>query len=328
MSERFRQYSRYLKEKYGVPAYRVSVDAGFSCPNRGKMREVSGCTYCDEAGSRADYLHGREGSAPLGDRKELRRQIQRGITFMRKRYGAEVFLLYFQAFSNTFAPVERLKHIYDYALGLASFSELIVSTRPDCLDTEKADLLASYKNDDRDVWVELGLQSSRPETLQRINRGHDFTDFEKAYGLLRERNIKKTVHLIFGLPGEGWKEIEETMRTVASLRPEGIKIHNLTLPEGTHLFEEYLKGELVLPSASRHLEYLANALELLPPDTIIMRLTCDPPRGKPSLPVHFRDKQKVYRALEKELRRRGSFQGSSFNPSILPFHDMKTMTGG
>lgn len=317
MSERFRQYSKYLKKKYGVPAYRVSLDAGFSCPNRGKTRENPGCTYCDEAGSRAGYLHGREEIPPLGDQNELHRQIQRGIAFMRKRYGAEVFLLYFQAFSNTFAPVEKLKDIYDRALGLAPFRELIVSTRPDCLDIEKADLLASYKNDDRDVWVELGLQSARTETLQRINRGHDFNDFERAYELLRIRGIKKTVHLIFGLPGEGWQEMEETVRAVASLRPEGIKIHNLTLPEGTLLFQEYLKGELILPSAPRHLVYLAKAVELLPPETIIMRLTCDPPRGKQSLPVNFWGKQKVYRLLEKELCRRGSFQGSSFNPQLL-----------
>ena len=314
MVERCRQYSRYLKEKYGVPAYRVSVDAGFSCPNRGGKRDTAGCAYCDEAGSRAGYLDDPSGGPALGDREELRRQIRRGTAFMRKRYGAEIFLLYFQAFSNTFAPVEKLKDIYDYTLSLAAFRELIVSTRPDCLDAETADLLASYKTEQRDVWVELGLQSARKETLQRINRGHGYGEFERAFELLRERNIKKTVHLIFGLPGEGWKDIEETVRRVAALRPEGIKIHNLTLPEGTPLFEEYLKGELVLPSAPRHVKYLAKAVELLPPDTVIMRLTCDPPRGKPSLPVNFWDKQKIYRALEEELRERGTSQGEFYLP--------------
>ena len=213
----FRSYGSYLTEKYGKRAYRVGVDAGFSCPNRENGRSGFGCTFCDEAGSRAAYIRNDNGSYPESaafkpcglpgyppgySAEAVRSQIDRGIAFLRSRYRAEVFLLYFQAYSGTYAPPEILKRIYDDALASAVFSELIVSTRPDCLDEKKADLLASYRRPDFDVWCETGLQTIHDKTLLAIRRGHTYADFLKSYRLLKERNIKTAVHLIFGLPGE------------------------------------------------------------------------------------------------------------------------------
>ena len=202
-----------------------------------------------------------------------------------------------------------MRRTYDFALDLAPFRELIVSTRPDCVDPEKADLLSGYRSDDRDVWVELGLQSASDETLERINRGHTFGDFTAAFGLLRDRKINLAVHLIFGLPGEGMEAVLETTRRVAALRPEGIKIHNLHIPRGTAMLAEYGLGEITVPSSRRHLEYVIRALELLPPETVIMRVTCDTPKERLVLPRRFWDKGRFYGELRAEMRRRGTYQG-------------------
>ncbi|MBN2627842.1 MAG: hypothetical protein JXA95_14330, partial [Spirochaetales bacterium] len=157
----FRTYSSYLKEKYGKPAYRVGVDGGFTCPNRDRDRRGGGCTYCDPFGSRSAYV----GDEDMG----LEGQIHRSLAAMKQRYRAEIFMLYFQAYTSTYGQVEELRALYDRGLACHDFSELIVSTRPDCLDGEKADLLASYARPGFDVWAELGLQTVHGSTLERIN---------------------------------------------------------------------------------------------------------------------------------------------------------------
>ncbi len=236
----------------------------------------------------------------MAARKErIARQIDEGMEFLKRRYGAVYFLLYFQAFTGTFAPVKQLRELYDFALSRASFKELIVSTRPDCVSPAVADLLLSYRKPDLDVWVELGLQSSHNSTLSRINRGHSKEDFEKAFMLLRDRGLKITVHLIFGLPGEGRKEIMETVRYIALLKPEGVKIHNLHIPVGTALFTEYSMGELTVPSGYRHLSYVCEALKMLPPEVIIHRLTCDTPPHRLGAPRTF-FKKGTFLALVKD----------------------------
>ncbi|MEW5815775.1 MAG: TIGR01212 family radical SAM protein [Spirochaetota bacterium] len=310
----FLNYSRYLREKYGETAYRVAVDAGFSCPNRGMDRSSPGCIYCDERGSRAVYLDSEKGKAGLF--QELQRQVEGAMAFLKRRYDARVFLLYFQAFSNTFASPSRLRKIYDYTLSLGNFRELIVSTRPDCISKEISRLLSDYINAAREVWVELGLQSASNTTLERINRGHTVEEFFSAFSLLRSNGIKIAVHLIFGLPGESEKEILNTIRCVAALRPEGIKIHNLHVPKGTRLYSQYLAGELSIPGAERHLDYVVKALELLPPATVIMRLTCDTPDLRRAAPRFFLSKSVFYEKVKKELRRRNTWQGRLFNDNF------------
>lgn len=300
--EPFTTYSGYLKNKYGTKAYRVSVDGGFSCPNRGAGRSSSGCIYCDEHGSRAVYLEGYPET-------KLKEQVSRGVSFLTKRYGAGIFLLYFQAFSSTFAPPERLKEIYDTCLGAGDFRELIVSTRPDCITPQVADLLASYKTADFDVWVELGLQSACNRTLGRINRGHTLEDFDSAFGLVKSRGLNTAVHVIFGLPGESRADIRKTVDHLAEIKPEGVKIHNLHVPYNTVLYEEYLQGELTVPSDRRHLEYTMEALTRLPREIIIMRLTCDTPKKRRAAPRIFWKKTQFYGTIKKEMIQRHIWQG-------------------
>jgi radical SAM protein (TIGR01212 family) len=318
-TNRYLSYATYLKRKYGRTVYRVSVDAGFSCPNRGPDRSAPGCLYCDERGSRAPYLDHAEGASgrhargrKADWRQDLRQQIDAGRRFLRNRYKTDLFILYFQAFSGTYAPVERLRRIYDFALSCAPFRELAVSTRPDCIDPAKARLLASYRKEDFDVWVELGLQSANEQSLRRINRSHTVGDFDRAFRDCRSAGLKIAVHLIFGLPDEGIDEIRRTVDYVAGLKPEGIKIHNLHIPKGCPLYFEYLSGELSVPCDGRHLEYTIDALQRLPPDTIVMRLTCDTPEALLAAPRGFPTKARFLSRLKEEMDRRNIRQGRMY----------------
>ncbi len=322
-SSLFRSYSAYLKERYGEPVYRVSIDAGFSCPHRGDDRSHPGCSYCDEHGSRAPYLSGDISKQPTSNPRgkswrlkrngaEIQRQVTKAIQFLRGRYSAKLYILYFQAFSNTYAPLRRLKRIYDFTLSLAPFKEMIVSTRPDCIDIGTANLLASYKDLGLDIWVELGLQSASNQTLKRINRCHTVETFSKAYQLLKSMGLKLTVHIIFGLPDEGEKEILNTIRFVSHLMPDGIKIHNLHIPTGSPMFYEFSAGEIIVPTYLRHLQYCIKALEMLPQKTIIMRLTCDTPQSRLASPRGFRPKAYFYERLRSEMKQANTWQGKKY----------------
>jgi hypothetical protein len=247
------------------------------------------------------------------DAGALKRQVREAIAYCRHSKGNDRYILYFQAYSNTNAPVEALRQVYDECLAMARFVGLNVATRPDCLDEEKADLLASYREKGLDVWVELGLQSANDATLRRIGRGHSAADFERAYAMLRRRGLKIAVHLIFGLPGEGGEEILETIRVLGRLRPDGVKIHNLHIPMGTVMATEYRKGELVAPCSRRHLEYVIAALERLPPETLVMRLVCDTPLERLAAPRSFWAKEIFLSNLNQEMRARGARQGRLFD---------------
>ncbi len=297
----YRKYSQYLKDKYGETVYRVGVDGGFSCPNRGEDRFNPGCTFCDVFGVRSVYLG--ESAISLED------QIRASIAPLKKRYDAHKYILYFQAYSSTWGVPAKLKETYDRGLALGNFVELVVSTRPDCVDEEIAALLGSYRRDDFDVWVELGLQTAHDCTLERINRGHDRACFEKAYYLLRNAGVKIAVHMIFGLPGEDRSEIMESIDYLSSLKPEAVKFHNLHIPSGSPLYQEYRAGELSFPDSRRHVLYVADALERISPETIVMRMTTDTPKLRHKLPGAFLNKSAVYNLVESELRRRGSRQG-------------------
>lgn len=297
----FYTYSNYLKDRYGKTVYRVGVDGGFSCPNRKEGRSDHGCTFCGAFGARSAYLGDTD--------KVIGEQINKSISFLKRRYKAEDFILYFQAYSSTYGDVVEMKKIYDYALGLGHFVELVVSTRPDCISEDVCKLLLSYKDRGLDVWVELGLQTVHDKSLERINRGHTYAEFIKAYNLLRSYGIKIAVHLIFGLPDESYSDILESIKTVACLKPDGVKFHNLHIPTGTVMFEEYLHGELAFPSSTRHSEYVSTAIEYMPKETVIMRLQTDTPGSRHSIPGYFLDKSIVYNKVNNILTDKESYQG-------------------
>ena len=303
----FYSYSEYLQQKYGTKVYRIAVDGGFSCPNRSCGRAGGGCIYCSQQGSRASYLD---------KAKAIEEQITRGIAFTKRRYKAEQFLLYFQAYSNTYDTVENLKKIYDDALALHPFRELIVATRPDCIDPAKADLLASYIKKDFDVWVELGLQSANDATLVRIHRGHTAAQYKEAFDILHSRGIKVATHLILGLPGESLGDMLASVDFVNALHPEAVKLHDLNITYNTELYDEYLKGEVTAPSREQYMEYLISVIEHLRSDIILMRLTCDTYEADRAAPRKYLAKGSIYTQLQKELAARHTWQGRLYTPSL------------
>jgi hypothetical protein len=241
----------------------------------------------------------------------IRKQVEEGMAFLRRRYDSKEFILYFQAYTNTYGNLEELKRLYDYALSLAPFRQLVVSTRPDCLPPPVVDLLRSYQTPEREVWVELGLQSGNDESLIRLNRGHTVQDFRESHDRLTRAGIKTIVHLILGLPGEGREEKEKTARLLHDFNPRGVKFHNLHIPAGTLLYEEYLRGEVSVSSLNRHRDEIIFFLERISPETVVMRLSTDTPGGAPA-PRRFGNKNVLYQALEAEMRRRGTRQGRLF----------------
>ena len=298
------RYSDYLQRRFQARTYRVSVDAGFTCP----VRETGlPCSYCDVRGSRAPYI---------GSIESLSEQISGGMSFLSRRYGAGRFMLYFQAFSNTHAPVPQLRSVYDTGLAAGEFVGLIVGTRPDCLDEARAALLAEYRDRGLDVWVELGLQSANDATLRRIRRGHSVAEFDRAVRLAKEYGLLVGAHVILGLPGETRADAVHTASHISELPVDGVKFHNLVLTEGTEMYRAYRDGGLSPPGAGEYRELLISSLEQLAPEVVVMRLTCDPPAGLNSLPADFPDKKRFSADLVDVMNERGTWQGRSRQISL------------
>lgn len=239
------------------------------------------------------------------------------MSFMRRRYGAALFFPYFQAFSSTYAPVDVLAARYEAALSAVeellpgSLRGLVVSTRPDCVDEEVADLLGSYADRGLEVWVELGLQSGSESTLRRIGRGHTVERFIEACRVLKRPGLRVAAHLILGLPGEDRATMPEGARLVSELRLDGVKFHDLHIPRGSALAGEYLAGELVLLSRASYLEALAGSIALLRPETELVRLCTDSQGPERLAPRRAFDKRKIYEDLEALLAAKGLRQGSA-----------------
>lgn len=322
--DRWNNYREYLLNKYGTSLYRVGVDGGFSCPNRNKDKG-GGCTFCDGTGSIAVYQRTTESafrhdsSFDEGVSEEIllrfqsmENQIIKGLEFIKRRYKAKLSALYFQSWTNTYDSVENLKRIYDKALSYGDFSEFIVSTRPDCVEDDVADLLASYITPDREVWVELGLQSASDETLARINRGHKKEDYINCVRRLKERGIKVCTHVIIGLPGETRRDFINTAKVLNQVGSEGVKIHNLHIPGGTRMAEEYLDGEITAWSTERYMEEVEFFLRHLNPEMIVERLVCETPSHRLMAPRHFMDKSLFLRTLNETMTAHGTRQGDLY----------------
>ncbi len=296
--KRFHTLDYHLKTTFGGKAVKIPLDCGFGCPNRDGKCGVGGCIFCSEA---------RSGEFAGDFTKPLALQLEEQKRLYRKWEGAK-YIAYLQAGTNTYAPVEELKGIYDEALSLPDVVGLSISTRPDCIDEQIADLLASYAEKTY-LTVELGLQSIHDKTLVRINRGHTYADFLQGYRLLKERGIRICVHIINGLPGETHEDMLETVRELARLEIDEIKIHLLHIIDGTKLAEEYTSGKIKPMEYSEYIEIVCNQLELLPSETVVARLTGDGDRTALLAPLWSRNKRSVLNGIDKELRKRNSYQG-------------------
>lgn len=301
----YRDLNSYLRERFGVRVQKVTLDAGFTCPNRDGRVGVGGCLYCNARGS---------GTGAWAQGLTISQQLEAGMARLKKRYGAQKFIAYFQSFSNTYAPVAVLRAKYEEALAFPGVVGLSVGTRPDCLSPEILDLLAGYAQT-RLVWLELGLQSAHDATLKRINRGHDVACFTRAVQEAAARGLEVVAHVILGLPGEGPKETTATARYLAGLPLMGVKIHLLYIIRGSGLEQLYREGRYQPLTLEEYVHQAADFLELLPPNFVIHRLTGDPHPEELVGPEWCRDKHRVLQALKAELARRGTRQGSAFETS-------------
>ncbi len=332
----YRSYSSSLMERHGHKVFRVGIDAGFSCPNRCKSPDGLGCTYCDSMGARAAYLRTSESGFTHAssfrkdidsisqisdessnyhftiDKEDIKNQVERGMSFIRRRYKTDHFSAYLQSFSNTFAPVESLKELYDFILSLNDWEELIISTRPDCLDKARLDLVSSYAKDGLEVCIELGLQSGDDRLLKAMNRGHDVSCFIRSAKAVKERGISLCVHVLTGYPGEGKAELDRTIGVLREVHPDSLKIHNLNVVAGTRLYEDFLGGEVTAPSMTRHIERTIYILRRIPSDIVIERLMCETPSHRLASPRLFPDKNRFLRTLEAEMTERGVSQGDLY----------------
>lgn len=296
----YRTFNNYLKEQFGQRVYRVPIDAGFTCPNRDGVRAFGGCTFCDDRGS---------GAPTIDVAVSVREQLEKGINRIRRRYKANKFLAYFQAFSNTYAPEGSLRRLYDVALEFPDVLGICIGTRPDCVDENILDLLAEY-NEKTFIWLELGLQSAFNKTLDKINRGHSAEEFFDAVVRAKRRNLKVATHLIFGLPDETDEEMMETVRQVAECPVDAIKIHQLCIYKGTPMEMDYRLGKLPVLDEDRYVRLVADALEMLPPDMVIMRLVAEGTQEEIIAPAWAFEKERIMKKIDDELSARGSFQGS------------------
>lgn len=298
--KRYNSFSEELKRIFGCRVHRISVDAGFSCPNRDGTIATDGCIYCGGDGS---------GAVGIARSEPIRMQIEQGKEVMRRKYKAGKFIAYFQPYSNTHASVDRLASLYDEALGVEDVVGLIVGTRPDCLPAETLDLLAAYARQTY-LWLELGLQSSLDRSLQLLRRGHDFESFVTAVEGCKARGIRTCAHIILGVPGETGEEMLAMPGVLNRLGVDGVKIHLLHVLQETKLAEMYLRGEVRLPDRDEYVGLVCDFLELLDPRIIVQRLTGDGRRDQLLAPAWSLAKFEVLNAIDGELERRGTKQGS------------------
>jgi len=296
-------FNTYLKDRFGERVQKVTLDAGLTCPNRDGSRGTGGCIYCDAKGS---------GSGCHAAVPDLAAQAHAGMERLSRRYKARKFIVYFQSYCNTYASIDTLKKMYDAVAGLPGVAGLSVATRPDCLSPEALELLSGYGGGGRMVWLELGLQSMHDATLARINRRHTYKEFLDGYRLARKYPLNICLHMIIGLPGEGQQEVLATAREVARLKPEGLKIHSLYIHRGTALETLYRDRGYAPLSQQDYVTQACDVLELLPPETVIQRLTGDPNRRELVAPQWALRKSETLRMIEGQLQARGTRQAARF----------------
>jgi len=305
---RYNAFSDELKRVFGCKVQRLSVDAGFTCPNRDGKVGSEGCVFCGGKGSGSfGILQGAGVAAQLEHAKEV----------MVRKYKAQRFLAYFQSYSNTYAPVERLRTLYDEALAVPEVVGLIVGTRSDCLPDQTLDLLASYARRCY-FWLELGLQSHLDRTLAAIGRGHDLASFTGAVAACRKRGIRVCAHVILGLPGESRQEMLSGAEFLNSLGVDGVKLHLLHVMRGTRLAEQYREGRVRMMDRDEYVGVVCDYLERLDPGIVVQRLTGDGNRQDLVAPLWSLQKFEVLNCIDNELTRRGSRQGSSLSLAPSP----------
>lgn len=300
MSQKYFSLSEYFKNEFGEKIYKLSINGGFTCPNREEGKR--GCIFC------SDYGSGEFGG---NVKKSIKNQIDEQKEFLKERKNAKKFIAYFQSFTNTYAPVEKLKQLYMEALNCEDIIGIAIATRPDCLSKEILDLLEEI-NKKYFLWIELGFQTSNDETGEIIRRGYNKEVFFKAVENLNNRNIKVVSHIIFGLPSEDYSINMKTVRDIKDIGLWGIKIHSLFIYEDSDLYDYYLKNKFKILNKEDYINLVCDALEVLPKDLVVHRLTGDGEKSRMIMPKWSMDKLSVIGGIQKELKNRDSYQGKFY----------------
>ncbi len=301
-NKRYHTWNYELRQVFGEKTFKVPIDGGFDCPNRDGTAAKGGCTFCTVSGS---------GDMILAPTDPLPEQFEKEVSFMHKKWKqTDKYIVYFQNFTNTHAPVEVLKERYEQVIHLPGVVGLSIGTRPDCLPDETVEYLGEL-NKKLYLWVELGLQTTYESTSEAINRAHDYETYLDAVRRLRKHNIRVCTHLINGLPGETIPMmLENVRRTILDSDIQGIKLHLLHLMKATAMVKDYREGRLKFLSMDEYVNLICDQLEMIPPEIIIHRLTGDAPRDALIGPSWSLQKWEVLNAIDNELKRRGTYQGS------------------
>jgi radical SAM protein (TIGR01212 family) len=299
MDKRYNDLNSYFRSIFGCRVQKITIDAGFSCPNRDGKISTGGCIFCNTRGSGTGaHLKGQS----------ITDQILAGKRALSRRYGAQKFMVYFQSFTNTYAPLDQLKRLYDEALAIDEIVGLSIGTRPDCVDEPVLKLVESYTKTHL-IWIEYGLQSIHDRSLALINRGHDFQCFKDAVEATLNRGIKICAHVILGLPQEKRSHMIETAKSIGKMGIDGIKIHLLYVIKGTKLEGLYRQGEYRCLTQQQYVERVCDFLERISRDMVIQRLTGDPHPKELVAPRWSVNKAQTLSMIRETLQKRDSWQG-------------------
>lgn len=301
--KRYHSLNYFLREKFGEKVFKISLDAGFSCPNRDGTISKGGCIFCSERGS-GDFAGNRCFS--------ISRQFEDIKSMMNKKWKEGKYIAYFQAYTNTYAPVDVLREKYEEALRQEGVVALAIATRPDCLPEEVLDLLEELSKKVY-IWVELGLQTVNNRSARLINRGYTLNVFDESLEKLHKRKIDVVVHAILGLPGETREDMMRTVNYIANRPIKGVKFHLLHLMQGTPMVKLYEKGELRLLEEDEYIDLICTSITLLPKDVIIHRLTGDSPRELLIGPKWSLKKWEILNAIDRKLAEDDLYQGLYFS---------------
>ncbi len=301
-NKRYHSWNYHLREKFGQKVFKVSLNAGFTCPNKDGTKGVGGCSYCSSYGS---------GDFAGNVQKSISEQFSEVKSALHKKWKSAKYIAYFQANTNTYARVDVLKEKFEAALSQKDVVGLSIATRADCLDDDVVEYLGEL-NERTYLIVELGLQTIFDKTGERINRCHTYAEFLQGFNKLRAHNINICVHLINGLPGETKEMMIESAKAVAALKPHCVKLHLLHVLKDTQIAKEYENGEFELLSLERYVDIIVSQLEVFAPETVIQRLTGDGGRDSLIGPLWSLKKFVVLNEIDKELIRRNTYQGAKY----------------
>lgn len=308
-TKRYNDFSGYFRRRFNGRVQKISIDAGFTCPNRDGSRGIGGCSYCNNQTFSPAYCNLE---------KSVTAQLVEGIDFFARKYTSMKFLAYFQAYSNTYAPLDALKKLYDEALAHPEIIGLVIATRPDCLTVEILDYLEDLAKKYY-IMLEFGIESHLNASLDRINRGHSFEESVWAIAETAKRKIHSCAHLILGLPGESETDWLDQARMISQMEVENLKLHQLQIHKGTRMHREYLANPELFNmfTVENYLELVVKYLELLNPKIIVERFVSEAPDDLLVAPRWGLKNFEFTAKLEKLLEERDTWQGRLYSPPFL-----------